>query len=37
MLGDKIGSCTATATNKALPCNDGSLPSFETNAEGAEL
>jgi hypothetical protein len=35
MLGDKIGSCTATATNKALPCNDGSLPSFETNAEGS--
>ena len=34
MLGDKIGSCTATATNKALPSHDGSLPSFETTAEG---
>ena len=35
MLGDNIGSCTATATNKALPSHDGSLPSFETTAEGS--
>ncbi|SVE01872.1 uncharacterized protein METZ01_LOCUS454726 [marine metagenome] len=35
MLGDKIGSCTATATNKALPSHDGALPSFETTAEGS--
>ena len=35
MLGEKIGSVTATATNKALPSHDGSLPSFETTAQGS--
>ena len=35
MLGDKTGSCTATATNKALPRHDGVLPSFETSADGS--
>ncbi|MCH2549648.1 MAG: hypothetical protein MK031_06280 [Alphaproteobacteria bacterium] len=33
MLGEKIGSLKATCTNKPLPA-EGSLPSFETTAEG---
>ena len=35
MLGEKIGSFTATSTNKALSCHDGALPSFETTAQGS--
>ena len=35
MLGEKIGSCTAASTNKALSCHDGVLPSFETAAQGS--
>jgi len=34
MLGEKIGSATAAATNKALSAG-GSLPSFETTSEGS--
>ena len=34
MLGEKIGSLTATATNTPLPGN-GALPRFETRAEGS--
>ncbi len=34
MLGEKIGSATAIATNTPLPAN-GALPSFKTTAEGA--
>ena len=33
MLGEKIGSLTASAAHKALPV-DGALPKFETSATG---
>lgn len=33
MLGDKVGSLSAVATQAALPA-DGALPRFQTNAEG---
>ena len=33
MLGEKIGSLTASASHKALPV-DGALPKFETSATG---
>ena len=33
MLGEKIGSLTASAVHKALPV-DGALPKFETSATG---
>ena len=33
MLGEKIGSITASTTNKALPV-EGALPKFETSATG---
>ena len=34
MLGEKIGSLTASAAHKALP-EDGALPKFETSATGS--
>ena len=34
MLGEKIGSITASTTNKALP-GDGALPKFETSVQGS--
>ena len=33
MLGEKIGSLKASCSNKPLPA-EGSLPKFETTAEG---